>query len=284
MTPGDVRVLAAGLEGDRSRAAVAPRILAPTGETEWSMFREPRLASSFGEALFLHHVFRDAQWVTEQVRAGYDRSSAPEALIGAALLVRRSTFERVGGFDEAFFLYCEDIDLCTRLRRAGFTLLYEPAAAAGTRVAGRLRPATGQHSARRHGSSTRGFTREDFATAASGSRVFCTRSLGSPLRPRGRLASSARERRRLRFRSVAPRPARTSAAAAGPGASRSVPDPDACGVSARAEAQPATDPRTSGREELTVLGAEAERADDLRVDEEDDGRRHGDFRGTGSTS
>ena len=130
MAPGDVRVLAAGLEGDRSRAAVAPRILAPTGETEWSMFREPRLASSFGEALFLHHVFRDARWATEQVRTGYDRSSAPEAVIGAALLVRRSTFERVGGFDEAFFLYCEDIDLCTRLRRAGFTLLYEPAATA----------------------------------------------------------------------------------------------------------------------------------------------------------
>ena len=40
MTPGDVRVLAAGLEGDQSRAAVAPRILAPTGETERSMFRQ----------------------------------------------------------------------------------------------------------------------------------------------------------------------------------------------------------------------------------------------------
>jgi GT2 family glycosyltransferase len=130
MTPADVRVLAAAFEADRSLAAVAPRIVAPTGETERSMFREPRLASSFGEAFFLHHVFRDAQWATEQVRTGYDRFLAPEALIGAVLLVRRSTFERVGGFDEAFFLYCEDIDLCTRLRRAGFTLLYEPAATA----------------------------------------------------------------------------------------------------------------------------------------------------------
>lgn len=130
MTPHGVRVLADRLAHDQARGAVAPRILVATGEAEPSMFREPRLVSSFGEALFLHHVFPDAQWPTEQVRKGYDRASAPEGLIGAALLLRRSAFEQVGGFDESFFLYCEDIDLCARLREQGYTLLYEPAATA----------------------------------------------------------------------------------------------------------------------------------------------------------
>ncbi len=130
MTPHGVRVLAGRLAHDPARGAVAPRILVRTGETEPSMFRKPRLTSTFGEALFLHHMFHDAQWPTEQVRKGYDRASAPEALIGAALLLRRTAFEHVGGFDEAFFLYCEDIDLCTRLREHGYTLLYEPAATA----------------------------------------------------------------------------------------------------------------------------------------------------------
>jgi GT2 family glycosyltransferase len=44
--------------------------------------------------------------------------------------VRRSALERLDGFDEGFFMYCEDIDLCKRLRGAGFDLRFEPSAVA----------------------------------------------------------------------------------------------------------------------------------------------------------
>jgi GT2 family glycosyltransferase len=48
---------------------------------------------------------------------------------GACILVRRSALAELSGWDEGFFMYCEDIDLCRRLRKAGYDVLFEPEAA-----------------------------------------------------------------------------------------------------------------------------------------------------------
>lgn len=49
-----------------------------------------------------------------------------ESLAATAVLVRRSAFDAVGGFDESYFLYGEDLDLCRRLRDSGWTLVTVP--------------------------------------------------------------------------------------------------------------------------------------------------------------
>jgi GT2 family glycosyltransferase len=46
-----------------------------------------------------------------------------ENVSGALMLVPRAVFERLGGFDEGYFLHCEDLDLCRRARDAGFEVL-----------------------------------------------------------------------------------------------------------------------------------------------------------------
>ena len=46
---------------------------------------------------------------------------------GACLAVRRAVYEEVGGLDERYFLYFEDVDWCTRIRRAGWRVVYNPA-------------------------------------------------------------------------------------------------------------------------------------------------------------
>jgi hypothetical protein len=48
--------------------------------------------------------------------------------LGAALMVRGGTLAQVGGFDERFFMYCEEIDLCWRIRAAGWSIYCVPEA------------------------------------------------------------------------------------------------------------------------------------------------------------
>ncbi|MDQ6909853.1 MAG: glycosyltransferase [Actinomycetota bacterium] len=60
---------------------------------------------------------------TERIPAG---PVEVESIAATAILVRRAAFDQVGGFDESYFLYGEDLDLCRRLRAAGWTLVTLP--------------------------------------------------------------------------------------------------------------------------------------------------------------
>lgn len=57
-----------------------------------------------------------------------DMSTAHEvdSIVGAFMLLRKSVLEKVGYFDEDYFLYAEDIDLCFRIKKAGFKVMYVP--------------------------------------------------------------------------------------------------------------------------------------------------------------
>jgi N-acetylglucosaminyl-diphospho-decaprenol L-rhamnosyltransferase len=128
---GSLGRLVTVLEGTPAAGAAAPRITHVDGTLDYSQRRFPRLRSTYARALFLHRVFPEAPWVDELVResAAYAEPGSPDWVSGACMLVRRSALEDLGGFDDGFFMYCEDIDLCRRLREAGHDLLFEPAAA-----------------------------------------------------------------------------------------------------------------------------------------------------------
>jgi N-acetylglucosaminyl-diphospho-decaprenol L-rhamnosyltransferase len=126
----DVERLVHVLEAEPDVAVAGPRIVDVDGSLFHSMRRYQRVGSTWATALFLHRLFTRASWANEIIRApeAYERASYPEWLSGSCLMVRRSALERVEGFDESFFLYGEDMDLCARIRAGGDRVRYEPGA------------------------------------------------------------------------------------------------------------------------------------------------------------
>jgi GT2 family glycosyltransferase len=127
-----IRMLADVLDGDPAVGIVGPKIVGPDGELHHSQRRFERLTSVVSEAVFLHRILPGAAWTDGIVRdpQQYEQSTSPEWLSGACLLTRRSLLETLDGFDQRFFLYCEDMDLCRRTRAGGFDIRFVPSATA----------------------------------------------------------------------------------------------------------------------------------------------------------
>jgi N-acetylglucosaminyl-diphospho-decaprenol L-rhamnosyltransferase len=139
--PGSVEVLARRLWSDPSVGAAGPLVRYPDGRPQASARDVPALTTAIGHAL-LSRVWRDNPWTRRYRRTDADPTRARDAawLSGCTLAVRRRAFEDVAGFDPAYFLYVEDVDLGVRLRRAGWRLRYEPDA----RVVHRVGASTGR--------------------------------------------------------------------------------------------------------------------------------------------
>jgi N-acetylglucosaminyl-diphospho-decaprenol L-rhamnosyltransferase len=93
-------------------AASAPVVVTPSGRTEDSARRFPSAIALLGKAIGAG----DGTYTNAAERQD------PDWLAGMFLLLRSDAFREIGGFDERFFLYYEDVDLCWRLRRRGHAL------------------------------------------------------------------------------------------------------------------------------------------------------------------
>lgn len=127
--PGSVDVLAAALDADPSIGAVGPRILNPDGTLYPSARTFPNMVDAMGHGLF--GLVAPRNRFTRRYRM-LDWDHAGTAMVGwisgACFLARRTAWDAVRGFDPAFFMYLEDVDLCWRLNEAGWRISYEPRA------------------------------------------------------------------------------------------------------------------------------------------------------------
>lgn len=132
MEPGSLRVMAQYLEEHATVGIIGPRLTYEDGTIQDSYRRFPRPLDQLIKRTPLHR----SRLLRERVRTylmwdkDKERTEQVDWLVGACILVRAEAWNRIGGFDERFFLFYEDVDLCRRMEQAGYQVVYLPSARA----------------------------------------------------------------------------------------------------------------------------------------------------------
>lgn len=127
---GSLEKLVSFLAATPAAAAAGAKLLWPDGSYQESYRRHPGAFFSVLEILEFHYYFPGNPLRLASVYGGrpFSAPARVDWLVGAAFAVRRKTFEACGGFDERYFMYSEDADLCRRLGAAGGEVWFVPEA------------------------------------------------------------------------------------------------------------------------------------------------------------
>jgi GT2 family glycosyltransferase len=112
--------------------AAVPALVDRSGNVQRSLRREPTIGRQLGEAMLGDHLGRRPSWLSEVVRddGAYAVAHDADWATGAVLMTSAECNAAVGEWDASYFLYSEEVDYAERIRRAGFAIRFEPAAAA----------------------------------------------------------------------------------------------------------------------------------------------------------
>jgi len=127
LQPGSLDAVCHMLETEKNAGLVGLRTILPDGSFEPGCLRgfpTPERAAAY--YLGLERIFPNSRLCGGYHMAWLDRSKNHEvdSVSGSFMLLRRSLFEELGGFDEDYFMYGEDMDLCWRVKEKGLRVLY----------------------------------------------------------------------------------------------------------------------------------------------------------------
>jgi N-acetylglucosaminyl-diphospho-decaprenol L-rhamnosyltransferase len=127
--PGAVTELVHAFERLPEAGAVGPRVLNEDGTVYPSARKLPSLRTGVGHAVF-SGIWPSNPWTRSyrEDQEGSERERVVGWLSGSFVMVSRDAFDRLGGFDEGFFMYFEDVDLGYRLGKHGYRSIYVPTA------------------------------------------------------------------------------------------------------------------------------------------------------------
>lgn len=124
--PGAVEALRHALDAHGDTAAVGPRLVDAQGRPELSFGPMVSLLGEARQKWVGDAYARGARWAVRRVERLTRMPGERPWLSGACLLCRRTDLDAVGGFDERYFLYTEDVDLCAAFRARGRRVRFVP--------------------------------------------------------------------------------------------------------------------------------------------------------------
>jgi len=108
---------------------LGPKLLDKNGKTEFSC----RAFPSYSAAFFSRHSLLTRMFPRGKYANRYLKTNCPHDVIqevdwvsGAAMVISKDCLSRIGSFDEEFFMYCEDVDICRRAKMQGWQVFYYP--------------------------------------------------------------------------------------------------------------------------------------------------------------
>lgn len=107
---------------------VGGRLVYPDGSFQHSCFHFPTLLMTLFDFFPINHRFTDSRFNGRYPKSWYERPFVIDHPLGACMLVRKEVLEQVGTFDERFFIYCEEVDLCIRVKKTGWAIHCVPSA------------------------------------------------------------------------------------------------------------------------------------------------------------
>jgi GT2 family glycosyltransferase len=127
---GALQILYDYAEAHPRAGIIGPQLFYGDGTLQSSRRRFPTLATAFLESTILQQWFPHNRVLTRYYMLDTrDDSTQPVDWInGSAMFVRRDVYEQIGGLDEGFFMYSEELDWCYRAKRAGWDIVYLPSA------------------------------------------------------------------------------------------------------------------------------------------------------------
>lgn len=129
--PGSIRALVDFLDNTPKAGMAGARLVYGDGRFQHSAFAFPRIAQLMFDLFPLPDRLYESRVNGRYPRRYYTANTKPFLVdfpLGATMMVRRDVAEKTGGFDESFFMYCEELDWCMRIRKAGWHIYTVPTA------------------------------------------------------------------------------------------------------------------------------------------------------------